>query len=817
MRRFAILTLMAALGAALAVAAPLTPQQAQARLQGSSAGTRDIPLFSASAPLSLAYTGAETPVPAYYVFTSEQGYVIASADDLAEPVLGYADSPGAFSYDALPPAMKWWLEEYALQIDAARRAAPQARFAATQRPVRERIDPIVRTKWNQSAPYNDLCPVIGSKTAPTGCVATAMAQVINHHKYPAKGRGAHSYTYNGVTSSFDFGGTTFDWANMADTYDDNSTEAQKSAVATLMRACGVSVDMMYGASSSGAYSADVSPALIRYFGYSRSSQYLQRNNFGLYEWEDTIYGSLKRNHPLYYAGAGSGGAHAFVVDGYRGDGYFHLNWGWGGSSDGYFLLTALDPGSLGIGGGSGGFNRGQSAIVDLVPEFKGEQPFRVISYPSPYTMALSGTSLKLTGFGGNYGYDTIPRVDYGFRLVGDNGRNYEYFGTYTTYLRPKYGFSTNTSIISGDIAKGTYTIVPINRLTLKDGSKTVIDAQTPLSVRDRYKIVATGTSVSLADSDPASLSVSGFALTTPLFSGSNYGFTADYTNTGTAEFYKDIYFAWFDASDNFLGVGAAMPTDIQVGETLHLDIAMALPTEVTHSSGRNVIVAGSTYRLALVVEDGDYYVPLTDKVQATVQPAQTSVTISASNMAVANSDAVDASDISFSMDVSCSSGYFMNPLLFWVRELVDGSYVSRYYNTTPSVVLATGQTKSVSHSFACDLEKDKTYQLLFNYKSGGTNKYLGATNFKVGTSGVEMLGTDADALTLLPDGDRVLAAAPEAIASVEVYDLQGRRVAAAVTIDGTTATADLSVLPAGIYIVRAATDTAARTLRAVRR
>lgn len=614
------------------------------------------------------------------MFTSEQGYVIASADDLAEPVLGYADSPGAFSYDALPPAMKWWLEEYALQIDAARRAAPQARFAATQRPVRERIDPIVRTKWNQSAPYNDLCPVIGSKTAPTGCVATAMAQVINHHKYPAKGRGAHSYTYNGVTSSFDFGGTTFDWANMADTYDDNSTEAQKSAVATLMRACGVSVDMMYGASSSGAYSADVSPALIRYFGYSRSSQYLQRNNFGLYEWEDTIYGSLKRNHPLYYAGAGSGGAHAFVVDGYRGDGYFHLNWGWGGSSDGYFLLTALDPGSLGIGGGSGGFNRGQSAIVDLVPEFKGEQPFRVISYPSPYTMALSGTSLKLTGFGGNYGYDTIPRVDYGFRLVGDNGRNYEYFGTYTTYLRPKYGFSSNTSIISGDIAKGTYTIVPINRLTLKDGSKTVIDAQTPLSVRDRYKIVATGTSVSLADSDPASLS-----------------------------------------------------------------------------------------------------------------------------------------DISFSMDVSCSSGYFMNPLLFWVRELVDGSYVSRYYNTTPSVVLATGQTKSVSHSFACDLEKDKTYQLLFNYKSGGTNKYLGATNFKVGTSGVEMLGTDADALTLLPDGDRVLAAAPEAIASVEVYDLQGRRVAAAVTIDGTTATADLSVLPAGIYIVRAATDTAARTLRAVRR
>lgn len=187
MRRFAILTLMAALGAALAVAAPLTPQQAQARLQGSSAGTRDIPLFSASAPLSLAYTGAETPVPAYYVFTSEQGYVIASADDLAEPVLGYADSPGAFSYDALPPAMKWWLEEYALQIDAARRAAPQARFAATQRPVRERIDPIVRTKWNQSAPYNDLCPVIGSKTAPTGCVATAMAQVIKPPQIPGKG------------------------------------------------------------------------------------------------------------------------------------------------------------------------------------------------------------------------------------------------------------------------------------------------------------------------------------------------------------------------------------------------------------------------------------------------------------------------------------------------------------------------------------------------------------------------------------------------------------------------------------------------------
>lgn len=804
---------MGVLASTIAFAAPLTPQQAQARLQGSQAGAR-----YASAPLTLAYTAAETATPAYYVFTSTDGYVIASADDLAEPVLGYVDNPGEFSYDALPPAMKWWLEEYALQIDAARKSNKMYNAQGTQRPQRHSIKPIVKTRWNQSAPYNALCPTISSRTAPTGCVATAMAQVINHHKYPVRGRGSHTYTYNGVTSSFDFGATTFDWANMADTYDDNSTEAQNLAVATLMRACGVSVDMMYGASSSGAYSADVAPALIRYFGFSRSSKYLQRNNFGLYEWEDTIYGSLRRNHPLYYAGSGTGGGHAFVVDGYRGDGFFHLNWGWGGSSDGYFLLTALDPGSLGIGGGSGGFNRGQSAIVDLVPEFPGEQPFRAIAYTSPYTMSLSGTSLKLTGFGGNYGYDTIPRVDYGFRLVGDNGKEYEYFGTYSNNLKPKYGFNSNTSTISRYIDKGTYTIVPINKLTLADGSTQIVDAQTPPSVRGRYKVVATGTTVSLADNDPAKLTVANFALTTPLFSGSNYGFTADLTNTGTAEFYKDLYFAWFDTSDNFIGVGPAMPTDIQPGETSHIDIGMVIPAQVTNGSTKTDISAGTTYRLALVVEDAGYYVLLTDKAEATVQAAQTSVTISATNLAVTNSDAVDASDISFALNVKCSSGYFIQPLLFWVRELVNGSYVSRYYNTTPSLVVATGQTKAFSHSFACDgLEKDKTYQLILNYKSGSTNKYLGATTFKVGTLGVEMLGTGADALTLLPDGDRVLATAPEAISAVDVYDIQGRRVAAAVALDGNAATADLSPLPAGIYIVRAATRTATRTLRVVRR
>ena len=176
------------------LSAPLSVEQAKGRIQQAEGGSR-----YAAAPLEFAYAGTETATPAYYAFNTPQGFVIASADDVAAPVLGYSDS-GSFNYATLPPQMKWWLEGYARQIDEARKAP--VKTVAMARPQRDFIAPLVLTLWNQSAPYNAQCPVYNTKTAPTGCVATAMAQLLRFWKAPAKGTGSHSYVYKDITNSF---------------------------------------------------------------------------------------------------------------------------------------------------------------------------------------------------------------------------------------------------------------------------------------------------------------------------------------------------------------------------------------------------------------------------------------------------------------------------------------------------------------------------------------------------------------------------------------------------------------------------------------
>ena len=211
MRKFLLLTLLCC-ATGLLWAKPLSPEQAMLRTQQNVAGSR-----MNTSGMKLVYTDAQNEQPAYYVFgrDKQQGYVIAGADDLASPVLGYVDD-GTFDYANLPEQMKAWLQGYADEIAWARRhenTASTYRQAST-RPQRSEIPLMVHAHWDQSAPYNQLCPTINGTQAPTGCVATAMAQIIRFWNYPKKGTGSHSYTYNGLSLSMNFGNTTFDWANM---------------------------------------------------------------------------------------------------------------------------------------------------------------------------------------------------------------------------------------------------------------------------------------------------------------------------------------------------------------------------------------------------------------------------------------------------------------------------------------------------------------------------------------------------------------------------------------------------------------------------
>jgi hypothetical protein len=329
------------------------------------------------------------PVVYFYVFNSSDshGFVIVSGDDRVIPILGYSDQK-IFTREELPPHVRAWLDGYKNQIKYAidndlvptekiRSEWEQLSNNGTSEKFLKKatgVSPLVQTQWDQSPYYNALCPFdnqYGELTV-TGCVATAMAQIMKYWNYPENGTGFHSYNTNSYgTLSADFAGTVYQWGAMP-----NALSGANTAVATLMYHCGVGVDMNYGVGSQGGSSAYMissqSPvtncseyALKNYFGYPTSMQGIDRAGYNESQWTGALKAELDANRPVLYAGFGSGGGHCFVCDGYDQNGFFHFNWGWSGSYDGYFPINALNPGGVGTGGGTGGFNSGHQALIGI--------------------------------------------------------------------------------------------------------------------------------------------------------------------------------------------------------------------------------------------------------------------------------------------------------------------------------------------------------------------------------------------------------------------------------------------------------------------
>ena len=364
-------TLAAALLGASAVmlAAPVTPDAALQRALG------DAPRKVAGAPsaFKLVKTEMASETPALYLFANEKShaFIVTPADDCAPSLLGYGTNPLTDAEGNYAPGFQYWISQLARQVEYASTAEGMRLIPMKARPERAPIEPLCKTLWNQSEPYNNLCPKISGERAVTGCVATAMAQAMKYFNWPERGTGK---MFNSVAGrSQDFSKIQFDWANMLDTYYGvESTKEQQKAVAQLMMCCGYSVNMGYSLSGSGAVSSDIPGALGNFFFYDKSMQYLLRDNYSLLDWEDMIYANLSTTGPVIYDGQSIDGGHSFICDGYDKDGYFHFNWGWGGMSDGFFLLDALDPIHQGIGGASAGFDYMQDVILGIKPDYNGD-------------------------------------------------------------------------------------------------------------------------------------------------------------------------------------------------------------------------------------------------------------------------------------------------------------------------------------------------------------------------------------------------------------------------------------------------------------
>lgn len=323
----------------------------------------------------------------YYVYNfGESGFVIVSADDRFRPIVGYSDQ-GPFEVENPSPEAMFYLGKIA-EARASHNAvlfdntAEEWQSVLTSGKLLSRnrgrgVDFLCSTTWNQNSPYNLYSPAASGGPGDrcyAGCVATAMSQVMKFWDHPQQGTGSHSYyCYGYGNQSANFGNTIYEWENMPNRLT-GASQKQIEAVALLMYHCAVAVDMMFSPTGSGAYSWDVPDAIKQYFSYSNSATILGRDEYSLASWQSMLRDQFDLGWPVYYSGYSDDGGHAFVCDGYNDEDLFHFNWGWGGSSDGWFVIDEIDF----AGWAQAIFNYVPSDVYDYMPL----QPENLLVTPS---------------------------------------------------------------------------------------------------------------------------------------------------------------------------------------------------------------------------------------------------------------------------------------------------------------------------------------------------------------------------------------------------------------------------------------------------
>lgn len=478
------------------------------------------------------------------------GYVLVSGDDRFEEVLGYSDS-GSFDSNNMSDAQRAWIQGY---IDEMKELDAKG-YAAANVPLRavetwKAINPMTSTKWYQLVPYWNNLPEIEGIRCVTGCTTTAMAQLLN---YWGKKTGKPAGTIAPIPAYLTKRGiqleelptTTFDWKQMADNYTEVTTAEQQAEVAKLCQyiACGLQTEFgTFVMGGSSGESTHVIPTLLNYFGFDNTVTMESRALYLLADWNEMVYNELANQRPVLIGANHTGGAHAFIVDGYDGDGMFHVNWGWMGRSDGYYRMSVMDPNYVNDkdAPAGAGYQQGMVAFIGL--QIGLEQPAEKI----PESLKWGEITLedsKMSAICVNMTEET-GMFDYGLAWLADDG-SLEPIVTETAEVP----FFDMAKIIGGeakleDLSKtisytftptdkptGTYKVVAISRVNGTEKWK---------AEKVNYAIVTfDGTKVTI-NLPAASLSVTDFA-----FNGSKkatYDQSVDFTvkNEG-AEFFSNLY------------------------------------------------------------------------------------------------------------------------------------------------------------------------------------------------------------------------------------------------------------------------------------
>jgi len=768
-----------------------------------------------SAQMSLVNTvNDKAGSPLAYVFApaAGPGFVVAAADsDMSEALLGYSDN-STVEAGRMPKAMEAWLSGFSTAGSDRQKVA-----AADER---ADIEPIMTTRWGQGTPYNDRCPTIGGEHAPCGCVATALGQCMKAIGWPPKGSGKSSYRWDGRTLELDFDTISFDWDLMIDDYAAGTgTAAQRAEVAKLLYSLGISVRMSYNLTGSGSNLMTAATALIEHFGYAESVCYYEREYYTEENWTNMMYDELAEGRPIPYTGAGDVDGHAFVVDGYRQGGYFHMNWGQNGLCDGYFLINDLDPWQRGS--YASGYNENQSMLLGLRPSTEAVEPATSLRISGDFVTAASGynrgTGQEVT-FRGNNGIFSIGgatvRVNLGVKLVDRQG-NVSYVSSPDTVTFVHFSARQSYTIPTASFPeRGIYEVTPV----YKTADVEWHDVNVSLSHESALSMTANSKRlVFRASGDTAKIGVTDIDLRSPIHIGQEWSVAGTFTNSG-AEYLGEIWPVLL-RNDSVVAHGPGIDLNLLTDSVETMEWI-----GVFTAVGSKKLTAGE-YRLCFARSDNFAYVVIDPEsaIEVTVQDRST-VEVKASASIVelggyrgrtsennpAYLSALDCVPIIFA--VRCEQGYFGQE----VTAHICSSDLSRTYVTTRPIFvgLDEGETANVTIDADLHLLWESAVFAVLPWASTSGQLCDEPAYFRIGVSGIEQIAeTEASGIYPNPVEGSATVCHSEPVTDVKVFNMSGMMMAVDVSIDGNRAMLNTGGLQRGIYVVRVNGTTAYRMLR----
>ena len=546
-----------------------------------------------------------------YVFNMNDkgGFVIVSNDKRTTPILGYSES-GTIDPDNMPDVMKAWFQGYANEIAWAQKNIKEVSETNTKTRARTRslanpdIPYFLTTKWDQLRPYYAFCNFDDMQCV-TGCAATAMAQVMYYTETKAGNNSttttAQIPAYTTKTHQFKIGyvpaGSVINWSQMISDYSGSYTGEQATAVATLMLYCGCSIKMNYGLSSSASVSA-IAVALKNYFGYSETTTHLERCKYTYTNWVKMIYNELKEGRPVLYAGQAVDNGHGFVCDGYQYDDendtdLFHINWGWSGSGDGYFVLSVLNPDQQGTGGSAtnSAYTFEQEAIVGI-QKVGGPD----ITFPTPISSVnLTINSISLSQSSITLGESVTATVNV------TNNNTVDFDGEICLYANNNKYLGKIFQITAGETQDCVFTFTP------EEGGSYSINVKYPNSEGTYIDSeISPVPLLTVIDPTPSNLSVSNIAETSAELS---------WQENGSAKSWKVAYKKVSDSDFTEVNVDTNPPYTLtgltsktkynvkvgtEIGGTIWWSSTITFTTESPYPAPKNLTVSEITRTSALI-------------------------------------------------------------------------------------------------------------------------------------------------------------------------------------------------------------------------